>query len=163
RRLVRRRPQRRRGGRRERRTPRRDRGWGLSPGTEPTVPAPRPIPGETHQIRRLLPDVADTTVAEQLHGLDLTSLAKPERPYLVLNFVTTLDGRATIDGKSGPIGDRTDTEMLQRLRTRVDAVMIGAGTMRVERYGRIVSDPQLRAYRERTGLAHDPLAVLVSN
>ena len=53
--------------------------------------------------------------------------------------------------------------MLQRLRTRVDAVMIGAGTMRAERYGRMVSDPELRAYRERTGLAHDPLAVIVSN
>ena len=38
--------------------------------------------------------------------------------------------------------------MLQRLRTRVDAVMIGAGTMRAERYGRIVSDPELRADRE---------------
>ena len=53
-------------------------------------------------------------------------------------------------------------EMLQRLRTRFDAVMIGAGTMRAERYGRIVSDPALRARRERNGLAHDPLAVLVS-
>ena len=85
------------------------------------------------------------------------------RPYLVLNFATTLDGRAAIEGKSGPIGSATDAEMLQRLRTRVDAVMIGAGTMRAERYGRIVSDPHLRAYRERTGLAHDPLAVIVSN
>jgi riboflavin biosynthesis pyrimidine reductase len=44
----------------------------------------------------------------------------------------------------------------------VDAVMIGAGTMRAERYGRIVSDPQLRAWRERIGLPHDPLAVIVS-
>jgi riboflavin biosynthesis pyrimidine reductase len=42
-------------------------------------------------------------------------------------------------------------------------VMIGAGTMRAERYGRMVSNPDFRAYRERTGLAHDPLAVIVSN
>jgi riboflavin biosynthesis pyrimidine reductase len=41
--------------------------------------------------------------------------------------------------------------------------MIGAGTMRAERYGRIVPDPQLRAYRERILLAHDPLAVIISN
>jgi Pyrimidine reductase, riboflavin biosynthesis len=121
------------------------------------------IPGDTHAVRRLLPDEAETTVAEQLAGLDLKALALPDRPYLVLNFATTLDGRAAISGKSGPIGSDTDTEMLQRLRTRVDAVMIGAGTMRAERYGRIVSDPQLRAYRERTGLAQDPLAVIVSN
>jgi riboflavin-specific deaminase-like protein len=120
-------------------------------------------PGDTHAVRRLLPDEAETTVAEQLAGLDLNALALPDRPYLVLNFATTLDGRAAISGKSGAIGSDTDTEMLQRLRTRVDAVMIGAGTVRAERYGRIVSDPQLRAYRERTGLAHDPLAVIVSN
>jgi riboflavin-specific deaminase-like protein len=121
------------------------------------------IPGATHPVRRLLPDEAETTVAEQLAELDLKDLAHPERPYLILNFATTLDGRAAIDGHSGPIGSETDTEMLQRLRTRVDAVMIGAGTMRAERYGRMVSDPQLRAYRERTGLAHDPLGVIVSN
>jgi riboflavin biosynthesis pyrimidine reductase len=53
--------------------------------------------------------------------------------------------------------------MLVRLRTRFDAVMIGAGTMRAERYGRMVANPHLRAYRERTGLAHDPLGVIVSN
>jgi riboflavin-specific deaminase-like protein len=121
------------------------------------------IPGETHPVRRLLPDVAETTVAEQLAELDLNQLAHPDRPYLVLNFATTLDGRAAIDGRSGPIGSKADTEMLQRLRTRVDAVMIGAGTMRAERYGRMVSDPDFRAYREQTGLAQDPLGVLVSN
>jgi riboflavin-specific deaminase-like protein len=118
---------------------------------------------DSHPVRRLLPDEAETTVAEQLAGLDLTELAHPDRPYLLLNFATTLDGRAAIDGRSGKIGSETDTEMLQRLRTRVDAVMIGAGTMRAERYGRIVSDPELRAYRERTGLTGDPLAVIVSN
>jgi riboflavin-specific deaminase-like protein len=121
------------------------------------------IPGETHPVRRLLPDAADTTVAEQLAGLDLEPLALDERPYLVLNFATTLDGRAAINGRSGPIGSAADSEMLQRLRTRVDAVMIGAGTMRAERYGRMVSNPDFRAYRERTGLAHDPLGVIVSN
>jgi riboflavin-specific deaminase-like protein len=121
------------------------------------------IPGKTHPVRRLVPDLAETTVAEQLAGLDLEPLAFDERPYLVLNFATTLDGRAAINGRSGPIGSAADTEMLQRLRTRVDAVMIGAGTMRAERYGRIVSDPDFRAHRERTGLAHDPLAVIISN
>jgi riboflavin-specific deaminase-like protein len=121
------------------------------------------IPGETHAVRRLLPDEAETTVAEQLAELDLEQLAHPDRPYLVLNFATTLDGRAAINGRSGPIGSKADTEMLQRLRTRVDAVMIGAGTMRAERYGRMVADPDFRAYRERAGLAEDPLGVIVSN
>ena len=121
------------------------------------------IPGETHPVHRLLPDTAETTVADQLAELDLREDAHSDRPYLILNFATTLDGRAAIGGRSGPIGSAADTEMLQRLRTRVDAVMIGAGTMRAERYGRMVSNPEFRAYRERTGLEHDPLAILVSN
>src|ERR671937_2565137 len=113
-------------------------------------------------MERLLPDPGPTTVEQQLSGLDLVDLAYADRPYVVLNFATTLDGRAAIEGRSGAIGSDVDTEMLQLLRTCVDAVMIGAGTMRAERYGRVVSDPALRAQRERIGLSQDPLAVLVS-
>jgi riboflavin-specific deaminase-like protein len=113
-------------------------------------------------MQRLLPDPGPTTVEQQLSGLDLVDLVYADRPYVVLNFATTLDGRAAIEGRSGAIGSDTDTEMLQLLRTRVDAVMIGAGTMRAERYGRMVSDPALRERRERIGLSHDPLAVLIS-
>ena len=113
-------------------------------------------------MQRLLPDPGPTTIEQQLSGLDLVDLAYAERPYVVLNFAVTLDGRAAIEGRAGPIGSRTDMQMLQLLRTRADAVMIGAGTMRAERYGRMVSDPSLRARRERIGLPHDPLAVLVS-
>jgi riboflavin-specific deaminase-like protein len=114
------------------------------------------------EVRVLLPEPGQTTVAEQLRGYRPWEAAHADRPYAAINFVVTVDGRAAILGRSGPIGSDTDTEMLQRLRTRFDAVMIGAGTMRAERYGRIVSDPALRAEREREGLAADPLAVIIS-
>ncbi len=113
-------------------------------------------------MRRLIPDPGPTSVGDQLDQLDFSSLAHDDRPYVITNFAVTLDGRATLHGRSGPIGSATDTQVLVGLRTKVDAVMIGAGTMRVERYGRVVSDPQRRARRERQGLAHDPLAVIVS-
>lgn len=113
-------------------------------------------------MQRLLPDPAPTTIEQQLSGLDLIDLVYADRPYLAVNFAVTLDGRAAIEGRSGPIGSKADTEMLQTLRTRADAVMIGAGTLRAERYGRMVSDPSMRARRERIGLPHDPLAVIVS-
>lgn len=113
-------------------------------------------------MRRLLPDFAETTPAEQAASLDLISLAHEERPYVVTNFIVTLDGRATIEGRSGPIGSPADTAMLVALRTRVDAVMIGAGTMRAECYGRVIGDPAKREQREREGLPHDPLMVIVS-
>jgi riboflavin-specific deaminase-like protein len=113
-------------------------------------------------VRRLIPDVADTTLDEQIDSLDFTEAAPADRPYTITNFALTVDGRATLGGRSAKIGSDVDTALLVGLRTRVDALMIGAGTMRAERYGRIVPDPQKRARRERAGLPHDPLAVLVS-
>jgi len=113
-------------------------------------------------MRRLLPDPGETTIAELIAGLDLAGRAHENRPYLVTNFALTLDGHATIDGRSGPIGSDADTAMLVALRTRADAVMIGAGTMRAERYGRVISDEAKLDRRERDDLPRDPLMVIVS-
>jgi riboflavin-specific deaminase-like protein len=114
-------------------------------------------------MRRLLPDPGETTVDAQVEGLDLASRAHEGRPYAITNFALTLDGQATIAGRSGAIGSDTDTAMLVGLRTVVDAVMIGAGTMRAESYGRVVGDAAKRARREGRGLAHDPLMILVGS
>ncbi len=88
-------------------------------------------------MRRLLPDPDTTTVEEQLDGYRPWEQPLDDRPYVAMNFAATVDGRATIDGVSGPIGSADDTAMLVGLRTRFEAVMIGAGTMRAERYGDI--------------------------
>jgi riboflavin-specific deaminase-like protein len=113
-------------------------------------------------MRRLLPNAAPTDVPEQIHQLELRPNSPADRPYVVTNFAVTVDGQATLHGRSGPIGSKTDTQFLVGLRTRVDAVMIGAGTMRVERYGRPVADAAKRGRRERRGLSQDPVLVIVS-
>lgn len=85
-------------------------------------------------MRRLLPDPGETSVEEQLEGYRPAEGAREDRPFVAMNFAATVDGRATIGGVSGPIGSAADTAMLVGLRTRFDAVLIGAGTMRAERY-----------------------------
>ena len=113
-------------------------------------------------MERLLPDSGPTSVEEQLRGFEPWALAGPDRPHTFSNFVLSLDGHATLEGRAGTLGSRTDIEMLMGLRACADAVLIGAETMRVERYGRLVPDAMRRALRERRGLPHDPLAVIVS-
>jgi riboflavin-specific deaminase-like protein len=113
-------------------------------------------------VRRLLPDPGPTTVAEQLDGYRPWEQPHEDRPFVAVNFAATVDGRATIGGVSGAIGSDADTAMLAGLRTRFDAVMIGAGTMRAERYGRLAKREETRAHRERLGLPSDPLMVIVS-
>jgi riboflavin-specific deaminase-like protein len=113
-------------------------------------------------MRRLTPDPGETTIEEQLESYRPWERAGEERPFVAMNFAATVDGRATIEGRSGPIGSDTDAALLAGLRTRFDAVMIGAGTMRVERYGRPAASQEKRDRRERAGLPPDPLMVIVS-
>ena len=88
-------------------------------------------------MRRLLSDSGETTVEEQLGAYEPQLGARDDRPFVAMNFAATVDGRATIEGRSGPIGSDTDTAMLVGLRSRFDAVMIGAGTKRVEGYHKL--------------------------
>src|SRR5437763_12890982 len=113
-------------------------------------------------FRRIHPDPGELSAEEAASGFGPVDSAPPERPYLGLNMVATADGKATIDGRSGPIGNQADRELFHELRCRVDAVMAGAGTVRAERYGRIVRDPGRRERRAARGLAPDPLAVVGS-
>ena len=113
-------------------------------------------------MQRLLPDPGPTTVEQQLETYRPWEHPHKQRPLVAMNFAATVDGRATIGGVSGPIGSATDTAMLAGLRRRFDAVMIGAGTMRAERYGPLVSDREQRRRRERLGLPPEPLMAIVS-
>ncbi|HXW59854.1 MAG TPA: dihydrofolate reductase family protein, partial [Solirubrobacteraceae bacterium] len=70
--------------------------------------------------------------------------------------------RASIGGRSGPLGDRADRELFHALRATVDAVLIGGGTLRRERYGRIIRDEATRRRRVQQGLREEPLACVVS-
>jgi riboflavin-specific deaminase-like protein len=124
-----------------------------------------PMPAEGAPVlRSLLPPGEEATIEEVVEGLGLRDRAgtRAQRPYVVLNMVSTADGRATIGGRSGPIGNRADRELFHGLRGTVDAVMVGAATVRMERYGRIIpQEPRRRARRER-GLSEEPLACVVS-
>jgi riboflavin biosynthesis pyrimidine reductase len=98
----------------------------------------------TERFTRLLPDRADGLTAADVAAA-VPGPAPDDRPFLLVNMITTADGRATVAGRTGPIANRADYELFHALRTRVDAVMVGAETVRVEGYG-----------------AMEPAAVLVS-
>jgi riboflavin-specific deaminase-like protein len=120
--------------------------------------------GGSALFKQLLPPGKDADAAQIAGALDLRSRAPAGgvRPHVILNMTSTVDGRASIGGRSGPISDRADRELFHALRANVDAVMAGAGTVRVERYGRIIADPATRARRVECGLSEEPLACIVS-
>jgi 5-amino-6-(5-phosphoribosylamino)uracil reductase len=111
---------------------------------------------------QLLPTHGDVAVGELLESLDLGARAPAERPYTIVNFVASVDGRATIGGHSGPLGDEGDRAMFHGLREQVDAVLAGTGTLRTERYGRVLRKPERRERRVQRGLPAEPLATLIT-
>jgi 5-amino-6-(5-phosphoribosylamino)uracil reductase len=114
------------------------------------------------KLLRLFPDRAEVTVAQAASGLDFAGRAPAGRPFLAVNMVSSADGKATLAGRTAPMSDETDREFFHHLRAEADGILVGAGTVRIERYGRVTKTPELRAKRERDGVRLDPFAVIVS-
>ena len=55
------------------------------------------------------------------------------RPYIFINMVSSVDGNVTMEGKGSGIGTAADRRVMRTLRSKADAVMIGAGTLRAEK------------------------------
>jgi riboflavin biosynthesis pyrimidine reductase len=113
------------------------------------------------RFTRILPDRAEDLTATDLAAA-VPGPAPDDRPFVLANMITTADGRATIAGRTATIANRADYELFHALRARVDAVMVGAETVRVESYGRMIVTEEARAAREREGMPGDGTAVLVT-
>src|SRR4051795_2525502 len=112
-------------------------------------------------FERLRPAGPAAAAEDLLREARLGDLASEDRPYLVMNFVESADGRATREGSSRELGSDADLEMLLALRTIADAVLVGPGTIRVEGYGRLCGEER-RARRAAAGRAPSPPLVIFS-
>jgi len=76
------------------------------------------------------------TTGEVVGDDDLEALYRPPSlPWLRVNMVSTLDGAANGEsGKSGSINNEADKRVFHALRAQADAIVVGAGTARTERY-----------------------------
>lgn len=119
------------------------------------------MPGEV-TYSRLLSAGPEATAAELLVEVRPRERAPEDRPFVFVNMVSTIDGRAQVRGRTGELGEAADLEMLLELRALADAVLIGPGTLRAEGYARLVGSEERRARRQAAGLAADPVAVVLS-
>jgi len=113
-------------------------------------------------VQLIHPERRQTSPEELASRLDLRALAPPGRPYLGINMVSSLDGKATLDWRTKGLSSDADRLLFHHLRTQADAVMVGAGTAREERYGRMTKNDELRQKRVNEGRVADALAVVVS-
>ena len=116
---------------------------------------------EATLYRRLLPAGAEIDARAYAQSLELGPQTT-DRPYVIANFVASVDGHATVDQRSRRLSGSGDREMFYALRERVDAVLIGPNTLKAEHYKRMLPAPDRRERRLAAGLPAEPLAVTVS-
>jgi riboflavin biosynthesis pyrimidine reductase len=120
--------------------------------------------GQTQRMlfRQLFPIPDEVEIAAHVRDFRLADAAPPDRPYTVANFVSSVDGRASVEGLSGGLGDEGDKALFAALRGVADAVLVGTGTLAAERYGRLIKNGEVRARRRAEGLEPEPLACVLT-
>jgi riboflavin biosynthesis pyrimidine reductase len=79
-------------------------------------------------MRQLLP-------GSELDDRDLAQLyAYPSGRWLRGNMVSSADGAAVLDGATGALSSAADRHLFALLRTLADVIVVGASTVRAERY-----------------------------
>jgi riboflavin biosynthesis pyrimidine reductase len=114
------------------------------------------------EFRRAVPPGPAATPESLYTDLRLGDRARADRPHVVCNFVASADGKATSSGRTAALGGDGDRAVFHLLRTQVDAILAGTGTLAVERYGAPIRSEAMAAIRVREGRPPQPLAVVVS-
>jgi riboflavin biosynthesis pyrimidine reductase len=103
---------------------------------------------------------------DEEHKPDYTALSfpdpPPDRPYVIINMVSSVDGKVTIEGTEKGIGSPTDQRLMRELRVHADVVMNGAGTLRASGTTSRVGDPALEQLRLARGKPLAPIAAVLS-
>ncbi len=87
----------------------------------------------------------------------------PDRPWVLTNMVASADGATAVAGLSGQLGGPADQAVFAALRGVADAIVVGAATVRAERY-RVpgLGGDQQQAGRAARGQAPRPRIVVVT-
>ncbi len=95
---------------------------------------------------------------------DLEFPAAPAgRPYVFSNMVSSMDGKAVVEGTEKGLGSKADQRLMRRLRTHADMVLTGAGTFRASGAGARIDDDAMRAWRIERGKTPNPIAATVTS
>jgi riboflavin biosynthesis pyrimidine reductase len=120
------------------------------------------MPDSQARLSRLVAAGESETVTEIVASFAQDRLSGSRRPRVLLNMVSTADGRATLEGRSAPLSGPADRALFHALRASVDGVLVGGATVREERYGRMIRDAEVRRLRVARGLSSEPVACIVS-
>ena len=88
---------------------------------------------------------------------------RKDRPHVSVNMAMSLDGRiSTRTREQITLGTRHDRHLMDVLRAQSDAVIVGAGTVRLDGWPIRVRDDEVRRKRRASGRGAHPLNVVMT-
>jgi 2,5-diamino-6-(ribosylamino)-4(3H)-pyrimidinone 5'-phosphate reductase len=88
---------------------------------------------------------------------------KKNRPHVAVNMAMSLDGRiSTRKREQITLGTKNDRRLMDELRARYDAVIVGAGTVRYDGFPILVRHDDIRKKRVGRGKDPHPVNVILS-
>jgi len=100
--------------------------------------------------------------SENLSDDELIESLAVSHPTVRVNFVSSIDGSATHEGKSGGLSGPADKRHFELLRRVTDVVLVGAGTVRDEGYGPMRVSDSSAAWRVSHGMPEHPVFAIVT-
>jgi 5-amino-6-(5-phosphoribosylamino)uracil reductase len=85
-----------------------------------------------------------------------------QRTWVRANFITSLDGGATAEGRSAGLGGPGDRSLFLLLRALADVIVVGAGTVRIENYSGAHLSVTDRQHRQGRGQSEVPRLAIVT-
>ncbi|MGM1059948.1 pyrimidine reductase family protein [Saccharothrix sp. Mg75] len=85
-----------------------------------------------------------------------------DRPFVQVNFVSSVDGAVSVDGRSRALGNAADKKVFTLGRDLCDVVLVGAGTARAEGYHGVKATEVRAGRRSRLGLSPVPPIAVVT-
>lgn len=82
--------------------------------------------------------------------------------WLRANFISSLDGGATVDGTSGAMAGPGDRFVFNLLRELADVIVVGVGTVRIEGYSDVRMGVVQRQHRQARGQSEVPQLAIVT-
>jgi riboflavin biosynthesis pyrimidine reductase len=112
-------------------------------------------------VRRLLPSPGAEDTADLDDDALVAAYRLPAGRSLRVDFVASLDGSITVQGRSGGLGSPGDKRVFRTLRALADVVLVGHGTAAAEGYRPVDADPAVGRLRTAIGRpASAPVAVV---
>lgn len=94
----------------------------------------------------------------------LSFISRPRnKRTTTLIAITSINGIGTIDGTSGKLGNATDAQLFNSLRSLADVVLVGTSTIKAENYGPVELAPEVPPYRVSSGQSPEVLMATMSH